>query len=331
MWRTVLFVLLAFGLRTVDGFQTSTGGIEYNSFSVGSGDCKTGASSGSHTGITSYGSIQATLEDCTGLCADTALCIGVQYTAACNQFHAANSCYLYTGPGDFVTGTNGVSCSECMQVTPVVPYTGANASVSALVEIVQPPTSSCGGNHDGGNIINLQEVSAYDAQGSLIQAVSAQMLPRGSASNSASNCVNGDTSNAGICHSNPYCFNGYYGETALRVRYGSSVSGSDISKIIVVNRDSFPSRIVGATIRVFNTDGDHRALMWSAPFTSSALSYTFTDISPFTPADKSALKAAVEAWCTDSAAATTTYGDINAWDVRTVPLLCTVRHTLAND
>ena len=42
-----------------------------------------------------------------------------------------------------------------------------------------------------------------------------------------------------------------------------------------------------------------------------------TSASGFQPADRTALKAAVEAWCTDSTVATTTYGDINTWDVRT--------------
>ena len=37
----------------------------------------------------------------------------------------------------------------------------------------------------------------------------------------------------------------------------------------------------------------------------------------FQPVDRTALKAAVEDWCADSAAATTTYSDINTWDVRT--------------
>ena len=33
--------------------------------------------------------------------------------------------------------------------------------------------------------------------------------------------------------------------------------------------------------------------------------------------DRTALKQAVEEWCLGSATATTTYGDITAWDVRT--------------
>jgi surface protein len=37
----------------------------------------------------------------------------------------------------------------------------------------------------------------------------------------------------------------------------------------------------------------------------------------FQPSDRTTLKTAVEAWCTDEAAATTVYGDINTWDVRT--------------
>jgi hypothetical protein len=41
----------------------------------------------------------------------------------------------------------------------------------------------------------------------------------------------------------------------------------------------------------------------------------------FRPVDRTALKTAVEAWCTDESAATVTYGDINTWDVRTT--LCT--------
>jgi len=41
----------------------------------------------------------------------------------------------------------------------------------------------------------------------------------------------------------------------------------------------------------------------------------------FQPADRTALKTAVESWCSNSVTATTTYGDINSWDVRTC--LCT--------
>jgi len=37
----------------------------------------------------------------------------------------------------------------------------------------------------------------------------------------------------------------------------------------------------------------------------------------FQPADRTSLKHAVNAWCSNSDAATTTYGDINTWDVRT--------------
>jgi surface protein len=38
----------------------------------------------------------------------------------------------------------------------------------------------------------------------------------------------------------------------------------------------------------------------------------------FQPADKTALKTALEAWCTNELIATTTYGDINTWDVSLV-------------
>ena len=44
--------------------------------------------------------------------------------------------------------------------------------------------------------------------------------------------------------------------------------------------------------------------------------------SGFQPADRTALKFAVEAWCTDSS--TSFYGDINTWDVRT----CICTHSL---
>jgi hypothetical protein len=37
----------------------------------------------------------------------------------------------------------------------------------------------------------------------------------------------------------------------------------------------------------------------------------------FQPADRTELKAAVEAWCTNSTTASTTFGNISAWDVRT--------------
>ena len=50
---------------------------------------------------------------------------------------------------------------------------------------------------------------------------------------------------------------------------------------------------------------------------SSVPTVTVTSASGFQPADRTALKTAVEAWCTDESAATTTYGDINTWDVRT--------------
>jgi hypothetical protein len=43
------------------------------------------------------------------------------------------------------------------------------------------------------------------------------------------------------------------------------------------------------------------------------------------------LTTALEAWCTNSATATSTYGDINTWDVRTRICIHAVRHTLAND
>jgi hypothetical protein len=36
----------------------------------------------------------------------------------------------------------------------------------------------------------------------------------------------------------------------------------------------------------------------------------------FQPADRTVLKTAVEAWCTDESTATSAYGDINSWDVR---------------
>jgi len=53
----------------------------------------------------------------------------------------------------------------------------------------------------------------------------------------------------------------------------------------------------------------------------------------FQPADKQALKTAVDAWCSHSATAATIYGDINTWDVRTAyaPILYEARHTLAHD
>ena len=248
-WLITLALLCLAGLCPVgaaDPFGMSSGGVEYGFASVGSGDCKTGSDSGSHTGITSYSSTQATLEDCMGLCADTALCIGVQYTAACNQNHAANSCFLYTGPGDFVTDTNGASCSECMQVTNTMAYAGADASVSPLVEIghsgAEAPCTN--GAPSLGNTINLKEVDVYDAQDNEITAVSAHMLPMswaydaGNAGNYvAANCVDGTyNGNFPVCHSKPTCSAGYYGGSALRIRYAGSVTAADVSSIVVTNR-----------------------------------------------------------------------------------------------
>jgi len=43
-----------------------------------------------------------------------------------------------------------------------------------------------------------------------------------------------------------------------------------------------------------------------------------TSLHGFKPADRAMLKTTVEAWCTDSAAATSSYGDINSWDVSLV-------------
>jgi len=49
-----------------------------------------------------------------------------------------------------------------------------------------------------------------------------------------------------------------------------------------------------------------------APYPSCTSDFSFQ------PADRTKLKSAVEAWCSDSAAVTSTYGDINNWDVSLV-------------
>ena len=50
---------------------------------------------------------------------------------------------------------------------------------------------------------------------------------------------------------------------------------------------------------------------------------------PFSPADRTELKTAVDEWCADSVAAEVTYGHISTWDVGAVTDFSRVRELIA--
>jgi len=95
-----------------------------------------------------------------------------------------------------------------------------------------------------GDWLNLMEVTAYDASGAVIPAVSALLSSTYSESYPASNCIDGDSST--MCHS------GSNSDSWLQIDLGSA---KEIKSVFIVNRDNCcRDRIDGAVLSLFCLD-----------------------------------------------------------------------------
>lgn len=127
------------------------------------------------------------------------------------------------------------------------------------------------------NGINLAEVQAYDAAGSLVAAIDVQMSTTYSASFSASKCTDGDKTSGSTCHTKD---GGQDPDPWLLIAYPIEVT---IAKIVVTNRvDCCQDRITGAAIAVTTGEDDNHAqlTLWSSVFTGEHDTYTFLVDSP---------------------------------------------------
>jgi len=128
-------------------------------------------------------------------------------------------------------------------------------------------------------IINLREISAYDHDGNVIAPLSTTMSSQHGAG-PVGNCNDGKNDKK-FCHSddakdkNPWLVFQYQ-------------TGTDISKIVVVNRNDnglVRKRIVGATIRICSDPECTEDVLWSGTFEGDKSVYTFLPATtPVTPA-----------------------------------------------
>ena len=121
------------------------------------------------------------------------------------------------------------------------------------------------------NVINLNEVQAYDSSNNLLSAT-AQMS---SMTNNmyASRCVDGNEGTT--CHTNGCNYNpASTGPQWLKII--TVESGVEISRVVVTNRlDCCGGRIVDATLDVYEGEDETETPLWGIVFTSAESTYTF--------------------------------------------------------